>query len=80
MAVDTNVLVRAAVRDDRAQAEIATKWLRNSEPDCQIAVSCLCEFVWVLAPRLSLSRLSDMADGDPYADFGGKCGNQPAGG
>jgi predicted nucleic-acid-binding protein len=45
--VDTNVLVRAVVRDDPTQARIATKILTSAE---LIAVSlpCLCEFVWVL--------------------------------
>jgi predicted nucleic-acid-binding protein len=45
--VDTNVLVRAVVRDDVRQARAAAKLLRKAE---LIAVSlpCLCEFVWVL--------------------------------
>ena len=44
---DTNVLVRAAVRDDPAQARIATKILVDAEL-IAIALPCLCEFVWVL--------------------------------
>lgn len=47
IAVDTNVLVRAAVRDDAAQAESATKLMRRAEA-VAIGVSSLCEFVWVL--------------------------------
>lgn len=47
VAVDSNVLVRAVVRDDRTQAEIAAKWLRNSSL-LVVAVSALCELVWVL--------------------------------
>jgi predicted nucleic-acid-binding protein len=47
IAVDTNVLVRAAVRDDLKQADIAAKLLRNAEM-IAVAVPCLCEFVWVL--------------------------------
>jgi len=47
VSVDTNVLVRAAVRDDRAQAEVAAKLLRTAKM-IAIAVPCLCEFVWVL--------------------------------
>jgi predicted nucleic-acid-binding protein len=45
--VDTNVLVRAVVRDDPKQARIADKALKEAT---LIAVSlpCLCEFVWVL--------------------------------
>lgn len=44
---DTNVLVRAVVRDDPAQARIATKILVDAEL-IAIALPCLCEFVWVL--------------------------------
>jgi predicted nucleic-acid-binding protein len=47
IAVDTNVLVRAAVRDEAAQADAATKLMVRSEM-VAIAVPCLCEFVWVL--------------------------------
>ncbi|SHM83325.1 type II toxin-antitoxin system VapC family toxin [Rhizobacter sp. OV335] len=45
--VDTNVLVRAVVRDDPKQARVADKVLKEAT---LIAVSlpCLCEFVWVL--------------------------------
>jgi predicted nucleic-acid-binding protein len=44
---DTNVLVRAVVRDDAKQAQAAANALRQAS---LIAVSlpCLCEFVWVL--------------------------------
>jgi predicted nucleic-acid-binding protein len=47
IAVDTNVLVRAAVRDDAEQADAATKLMGRAEM-VAIAVPCLCEFVWVL--------------------------------
>jgi predicted nucleic-acid-binding protein len=59
VAVDTNVLVRAAVRDDPEQAEVATRIMARAEV-VAIAVSSLCEFVWVLrsvygyrAPRIA---------------------------
>jgi predicted nucleic-acid-binding protein len=45
--VDTNVLVRAVVRDDKRQAEAAAKLLRNADL-LAVAVSSLCELVWVL--------------------------------
>jgi predicted nucleic-acid-binding protein len=47
IAVDTNVLVRAVVRDEAVQAKIAAKVLTDAK---LIAVSLpsLCEFVWVL--------------------------------
>ncbi len=47
IAVDTNVLVRAVVRDDKMQAEVAAGVLRNASL-VAVAVSSLCEFVWVL--------------------------------
>jgi predicted nucleic-acid-binding protein len=47
IAVDTNVLVRAAVRDDAEQTGDATRLMGRAEM-VAIAVPCLCEFVWVL--------------------------------
>ena len=53
--VDTNVLVRAVVRDDKKQAQAAATLLKNAEV---IAVSqtCLCEFVWVLRRIYNFGR------------------------
>ena len=45
--VDTNVLVRAVVRDNPAQARVASKVLTDAEL-IAVALPCLCEFVWVL--------------------------------
>jgi predicted nucleic-acid-binding protein len=45
--VDTNVLVRAVVRDDVTQARAAAKVLMHAEL-IAVALPCLCEFVWVL--------------------------------
>ena len=47
VAVDTNVLVRAVMRDDPAQARAAARLLTDAEL-IAVAVPCLCEFVWVL--------------------------------
>lgn len=47
VAVDTNVLVRAAVCDDPAQASVAAQILTDAEL-IAVALPCLCEFVWVL--------------------------------
>lgn len=47
MAVDTNVLVRAVMRDDPAQADIAAQVLTEAQL-VAVALPCLCEFVWVL--------------------------------
>ncbi|WP_428715084.1 type II toxin-antitoxin system VapC family toxin [Uliginosibacterium sediminicola] len=46
--MDTNVLVRAVVRDDPAQASAAAKVLTDAEL-IAVALPCLCEFVWVLS-------------------------------
>jgi predicted nucleic-acid-binding protein len=51
--VDTNVLVRAVVRDDPAQARAAAKVLTGAEL-IAIALPCLCEFVWVLRKVYSI--------------------------
>lgn len=45
---DTNILVRAAVRDDPEQADRATVLLMEAEL-IAITLPALCEFVWVLA-------------------------------
>ncbi len=47
VAVDTNVLVRAVVRDDPTQATVAAAVLTDAEL-IAVALPCLCEFVWVL--------------------------------
>ena len=44
---DTNVLVRAVVRDHAAQARTAAKALTGAEL-IAVTLPCLCEFVWVL--------------------------------
>jgi predicted nucleic-acid-binding protein len=44
---DTNVLLRAAVRDDPGQTRSAVTALRSAEL-VAIPVSALCEFVWVM--------------------------------
>ena len=51
--VDTNVLVRAVVRDDARQARAAAKVLTDAEV-IAVALPCLCEFVWVLRKVYSL--------------------------
>lgn len=45
--VDTNVLVRAAVRDDESQSSLAATVLQQAEL-IAISLPVLCEFVWVL--------------------------------
>jgi predicted nucleic-acid-binding protein len=45
--VDTNILIRAVVRDDKKQAQVAATLLRDAEI-IAVSLPCLCEFVWVL--------------------------------
>ena len=45
--VDTNVLVRAVVRDDASQASVAAQLLVDADL-IAIALPSLCELVWVL--------------------------------
>ncbi len=47
IAVDTNVLVRAAVRDDPRQSGAAIRLMGRAEV-VAIALPSLCEFAWVL--------------------------------
>lgn len=60
VAVDTNVLVRAVVRDDPVQANIAATVLTDAEL-IAVALPCLCEFVWVLLRVYGLQQ-ADAAD------------------
>ena len=59
IAVDTNVLVRVAVRDDARQAGAANEIMARAEI-IAIAVPSLCEFVWVLRSVYRF-RSSEMA-------------------
>ena len=54
VAVDTNVLVRAVVRDDPAQARVAAQILTDAKL-IAVALPCLCEFAWVLRRVYDLS-------------------------
>ena len=60
VAVDTNILVRALVGDDPAQARIAAKVLIDAEL-IAVALPCLCELVWVLR-RVYSFHASDAAN------------------
>ena len=47
IAVDTNILVRAAVQDHPHQTEVAMREMARSEL-VALVLPCLCEFAWVL--------------------------------
>src|SRR5438309_10017399 len=53
--VDTNVLIRAVVRDDKAQGQVATSLLKRADV-IAITLPCLCEFVWVLRNHYGFRR------------------------
>ncbi len=57
--VDANVLVRAAIRDEPAQAAIAIKVLHEAEL-IAVALPSMCEFVWVLR-RVYSFEIADVA-------------------
>jgi predicted nucleic-acid-binding protein len=74
---DTNILVRAVVRDDVKQAQAATKLLKEAE---LIAVSlpCLCEFVWVLRRVYNFGLRDISAALDALLDASNVTVNRPA--
>ena len=55
VAVDSNILVRAVVQDDKQQGEAAAALLREAEL-VVVPAPCLCEFVWVLRRVYDLGR------------------------
>ncbi|AQX20920.1 PIN domain-containing protein [Bartonella sp. CDC_skunk] len=55
IAVDTNVLARAVLQDDKKQGEVASKILREASL-IAISLPCLCELVWVLRRGAKLSK------------------------
>lgn len=79
--VDTNILVRAVVRDDASQAMAASRLLKDAEI-IAVPLPCLCEFVWVLrrvyrlgqtdirAALLALLNTGNVAVNRPAADAG----------
>jgi predicted nucleic-acid-binding protein len=75
--VDTNVLVRAVVRDDERQARTAAKLLKDAE---LIAVSlpCLCEFVWVLRRVYNFGQQDISAAIEALLDAGNVAVNRTA--
>ncbi|WP_273721554.1 MULTISPECIES: type II toxin-antitoxin system VapC family toxin [unclassified Bartonella] len=60
IAVDTNVLVRAVLQDDKKQGEAASKILREASL-IAISLPCLCELVWILRRGAKLSK-EDIAE------------------
>ncbi|ACS52132.1 hypothetical protein Bgr_p00020 (plasmid) [Bartonella grahamii as4aup] len=55
ISVDTNVLARAVLQDDKKQGEVASKILREASL-IAISLPCLCELVWILRRGARLSK------------------------
>lgn len=74
---DTNILVRAVVRDDAVQSRAAVELLTKAE---LIAVSapCLCEFAWVLARVYGFAAVDVSAAIVALLDAGNVAVNRPA--
>jgi predicted nucleic-acid-binding protein len=57
---DTNILLRAAVRDDPSQAKAAANALRSADL-VAVPIAALCEFVWVMR-RIYKKQPSEVAE------------------
>jgi predicted nucleic-acid-binding protein len=75
--VDTNVLIRAVVRDDEKQAAAADKILKSAEI-IAVTIPCLCEFVWVLRRLYEFDREDIAAAIRALADTESVSLNRPA--
>ncbi len=56
--VDTNILVRYAVKDDRRQATAATEFLKNNP--CLLLKTVLLELAWVLSSASGYNLARDV--------------------
>jgi predicted nucleic-acid-binding protein len=74
---DTNVLIRAVVRDDEKQARIASKLLKEAEL-IAVPLLCLCEFVWVLSRVYGFGQQDILAALDALLDANNVVVNRPA--
>ncbi|MGA7155332.1 MAG: type II toxin-antitoxin system VapC family toxin [Acidobacteriaceae bacterium] len=75
--VDTNVLIRAVVRDDKKQAMAADKILKGAEI-IAVTLPCLCEFVWVLRRLYEFDRSDIVTAIRALADTANVSVNRPA--
>ena len=75
--VDTNILVRAVVRDDEKQAQAAATLLTDAEV-IAVSLPCLCEFVWVLRRVYSFGQDDIAAAIEALLDAGNVAVNRPA--
>jgi predicted nucleic-acid-binding protein len=77
MIVDSNVLIRAAVRDHARQARVAATFLRDAEV-IAVSLTCVCEFVAVLRSVYKFKREDITAALRALLDAGNVNVNRPA--
>lgn len=75
--VDSNVLIRAAVRDNARQARAAASLLRDAEV-IVVSLACVCEFVAVLRSVYKIGREDVTAALRALLDAGNVEINRPA--
>lgn len=75
--VDTNVLVRAVVRDDKKQAQAAARILKDASL-IAVPLPCLCEFVWVLRRVYGFGQNDVVAAVEALVDAANVVVNHPA--
>jgi predicted nucleic-acid-binding protein len=75
--VDTNILVRAVVRDNEKQAQAAATLLKEAEV-IAVSLPCLCEFVWVLRRVYNFGQMDISAALHALLDAGSVVVNRPA--
>ena len=75
--VDTNILVRAVVRDEEKQAETAAKLLKQAEV-IAVSLPSLCEFVWVLRRVYGFAQQDVSTALDVLLNAGNVVVNRPA--
>jgi predicted nucleic-acid-binding protein len=75
--VDTNILIRAVVRDDKKQAQVAATLLRDAEI-IAVSLPCLCEFVWVLRRLYKFEQQDISAALEALLDAANVAVNRPA--
>ena len=75
--VDTNILIRAVVRDDEKQARIASRLLKSAEL-IAVPLPCLCEFAWVLRRFYRFERQEIAAAIRALLDTASVAVNRPA--
>jgi predicted nucleic-acid-binding protein len=74
---DTNILVRAVVRDDEAQADAAARLLKDAEI-IAVSLPCLCELVWVLRRVYDFGHHDISAALEALLDAGNVAADRPA--